>query len=218
MPITTTTSASVLSMPRVRLKASSWRAGTDPRPSPLRNTGTRSASAAASSASLAPSHHTSDPAMIAGRWAPASSFAACCTASGSGSAPAGVDAGGISHSAIPNTTSIGKSRNTGPRCGVRARRTASATAPGICSVASTVAACLVIGASSGTWSNSWSEPDPHRACGARPPRTSSGAPLKPALVMALMPLVTPGPAVSTATPTVRVSFADASAANVAVCS
>ena len=82
----------------------------------------------------------------------------------------------------------------------------------------TVAARFVIGASTGTWSNSWSEPAPHRACGARPPSTTSGEPLKWAAVTALMPLVTPGPAVSTATPGRRVSFAVASAANVAVCS
>ena len=43
-------------------------------------------------------------------------------------------------------------------------------------------------------------------------------PLKCAVVIALTPLVTPGPAVSTASPGWRVSFAHPSAANVAVCS
>ena len=81
-----------------------------------------------------------------------------------------------------------------------------------------VVARLVIGASTGTWSNSCSEPAPQRLCGARPPSTTSGEPLKCAVVTAETPFVTPGPAVSTATPGRRVSLAVASAANVAVCS
>ncbi len=85
-------------------------------------------------------------------------------------------------------------------------------------VSVTVAACLVMGASTGTWSNSWSEPAPQRACGARPPSTTRGDPLNIAVVTAEMPLVTPGPAVSTATPGRRVSLATPSAAKVAVCS
>ncbi len=59
---------------------------------------------------------------------------------------------------------------------------------------------------------------PQRNEGARPPMTSSGEPLTWAVVTALTPLVTPGPAVSTARPGVRVSLAVASAANTAVCS
>ncbi len=47
---------------------------------------------------------------------------------------------------------------------------------------------------------------------------TTGEPLKWAVVMALTPLVTPGPAVSTASPGSRVSRAVASAANTAVCS
>ena len=82
----------------------------------------------------------------------------------------------------------------------------------------TVRADLVIDETTGTWSNSCSEPEPQRRCGARPPSTTSGEPLKCAVVIALTPLVTPGPAVSTATPGLRVSFANPSAANVAVCS
>ena len=39
-----------------------------------------------------------------------------------------------------------------------------------------------------------------------------------ALVIELMPFVTPGPAVSATTPTRRVTFAHASAANAALCS
>jgi hypothetical protein len=81
-----------------------------------------------------------------------------------------------------------------------------------------VAADLVIDATTGTWSNSCNEPLPHRISGARPPITTNGDPLKYALVIAEMPLVTPGPAVSAAKPGRRVSLAHPSAANVAVCS
>ncbi len=71
----------------------------------------------------------------------------------------------------------------------------------------TVAACLVTEATIGTWSSSCSEPAPHRPCGARPPRTTTGEPLNHAVVMAETPLVMPGPAVSTASPGDRVSLA-----------
>ena len=70
-------------------------------------------------------------------------------------------------------------------------------------------------ATSGTWSSSCSEPWPHRACGARPPTTNIGVPFIHTLVIALTPLVTPGPAVSAATPTRRVTLAQPSAANAA---
>src|SRR5215475_1499821 len=48
--------------------------------------------------------------------------------------------------------------------------------------------------------------------------TTTGEPLNHAVVTALTPLVTPGPAVTTASPGARVSRAVASAANTAVCS
>jgi hypothetical protein len=48
--------------------------------------------------------------------------------------------------------------------------------------------------------------------------TSNGDPVKWPVAMALMALVTPGPAVTAATPVRRVSFAQPSAANTAVCS
>ena len=57
---------------------------------------------------------------------------------------------------------------------------------------------------------------PQRLSGARPPTTTSGEPEKLAWATALTPLVTPGPAVSTARPGVRVSLPIASAANTAV--
>ena len=77
---------------------------------------------------------------------------------------------------------------------------------------------LAIGAMIGGWSSSWSEPLPQRFCGARPPTTTIGDPANCAWAMALIPLVTPGPAVSTASPGRRVSLPVASAANAAVCS
>ena len=61
-------------------------------------------------------------------------------------------------------------------------------------------------------------PEPQRLAGARPPTTTMGEPLNWACAIAETPLVTPGPAVSTASPGTRVSLPVASAANAAVCS
>ena len=66
--------------------------------------------------------------------------------------------------------------------------------------------------------DSCSDPCPQRDSGARPPSTSSGEWFIEAEAIALMPLVTPGPAVSAHTPTSRVTFAQPSAANAALCS
>src|SRR2546426_9660034 len=85
-------------------------------------------------------------------------------------------------------------------------------------VLAAVTARLVTSATIGTWSTSWSDPDPQRAAGARPPMTTIGEPEKKAPVTALIPLVTPGPAVRAATPGRRVTLAHPSAANPAVCS
>ena len=82
----------------------------------------------------------------------------------------------------------------------------------------TVSADLTSGETKGRWSISWSEPEPQRSSGARPPSTQSGEQLAWAPAIALMPLVTPGPAVSAATPTRRVAFANPSAAKAADCS
>ena len=79
-------------------------------------------------------------------------------------------------------------------------------------------ACLVTGATIGGWSSSWRLPLPQRLAGARPPTTTIGEPANWACAIALTPLVTPGPAVSTASPGTRVSLPVASAANAAVCS
>ena len=90
----------------------------------------------------------------------------------------------------------------------------SSTSPAVCRVR----ACLDTGATIGTWSSSWRLPLPHRLAGARPPTTTIGDPANWAWAMALTPLVTPGPAVSTASPGTRVSLPVASAAKAAVCS
>ncbi len=90
--------------------------------------------------------------------------------------------------------------------------TATSAAVGI------VRASLVIEATIGGWSSSWRLPLPQRFCGARPPTTTIGDPANCACAIALMPLVTPGPAVSTASPGTRVSLPVASAAKAAVCS
>ena len=99
-----------------------------------------------------------------------------------------------------------------------ASRKASSTRSPTWSMLDTVPACLVTGASRGGWSSSCSAPLPQRNAGARPPSTTTGDPLNHAVVTAEMPLVTPGPAVRTASPGRRVSFAVASAANTAVAS
>ena len=110
------------------------------------------------------------------------------------------------------------SRKTGPRCGARASRSTRSTSAAAFSAACTVPAYFVTGANSGGWSSSCRLPCPHFSAGARPPMMSTGEPLNHALVTADTPLVTPGPAVSTANPGCRVSRASPSAAKAAVCS
>ncbi len=104
----------------------------------------------------------------------------------------------------------------GPVCGVRAVRNASSTSDGISAVDPAVAANFTSGRTNGTWSISCSEPWPQRNAGARPPSTTIGERFCSADPSALIPLVTPGPAVSAATPGSRVTFAQPSAANAAV--
>jgi len=128
--------------------------------------------------------------------------------------PAGPGAAG----AEPNSASRLASTKTGPRCGAAAIRNASSTAGPTRAVSCSVQARLVIACSSAGWSISCRLPEPQRESGARPPITTSGDALKCAVVIALTPLVTPGPAVSTANPGARVSRAVPSAANTAVCS
>ncbi len=59
---------------------------------------------------------------------------------------------------------------------------------------------------------------PQRSAGARPASTSIGDWFCWAAAIALIPLVTPGPAVSATTPGTRVTFDQPSAAKAAVCS
>src|SRR5215218_8425167 len=95
----------------------------------------------------------------------------------------------------------------GPEGWASAASIASQVAPVISFVSFTVRADLVTGETNGRWSISWSEPEPQRISGARPPSTTSGERLKSAPAIALIPLVTPGPAVSAATPGFRAAFA-----------
>jgi hypothetical protein len=90
--------------------------------------------------------------------------------------------------------------------------------PGISSGDCAVRASFTSGSTNGTWSISCNDPIPQRIAGARPPSTSIGEALACAPASALIPLVTPGPAVSAATPGLRVALAQPSAANAAVCS
>ena len=115
-------------------------------------------------------------------------------------------------------SSIGTSTNTGPRCEDPAAVKASCMPAATSAAVGMVRDSLAIGAMIGGWSSSWSEPLPQRFCGARPPTTTIGDPANCAWAIALIPLVTPGPAVSTASPGRRVSLPVASAANAAVCS
>ncbi len=85
-------------------------------------------------------------------------------------------------------------------------------------VSFTVSADLTRGETNGRWSISWSEPVPQRDSAARPPRTTNGVRLDCAAAIALIPLVTPGPAVRAHTPASRVALAQPSAANAADCS
>ena len=158
------------------------------------------------------------PRISTGRSAAESRAATASTASGSGSAPREADTVGSVPVPWLKNSSIGTSTNTGPRCdepaAVKASCMPAATSPAV----GIVRASLAIGAMIGGWSSSCRLPLPQRFCGARPPTTTIGEPANWAWAMALIPLVTPGPAVSTASPGRRVSLPVASAANVAVCS
>ncbi len=119
---------------------------------------------------------------------------------------------------MANSSSIGTSTKTGPRCDAPATVNASSMPSATSAALWMVRASLVTGAKIGGWSSSWRLPVPQRLAGARPPTTTNGDPPNRACATALTPLVTPGPAVSTASPGVRVSLPVASAAKAAVCS
>src|SRR5689334_6092740 len=185
---------------------------------PLVTTGTPVCSTNRSAAFSAPSAQTSVPSTSTGRDASASRAPTRASASGSASSRRRGPTTGRSTVALSKNWSIGTSRKVGPRCEEPASVNASSTAPAISATWCTVRASLVTGASSGGWPSSWSEPMPLRLAGARPPTTTSGGRLNDAWVLGLVPLVTPEPAVSTASPGTRVSLPTASAANTAVCS
>ena len=95
---------------------------------------------------------------------------------------------------------------------------ASAVVRAIFAGSFTVIADLTSGLTNGRWSISWSEPIPHLISGARPPRVTSGTPSACAEAIALIPLVTPQPAVSAQIPGSRVALAQPIAAKAADCS
>ena len=106
----------------------------------------------------------------------------------------------------------------GPKGGVSAVSIASAVVRAIFAGSLTVCADFTSGLTKGRWSISCSEPDPQRISGARPPSVTSGTPSAWAEAIALIPLVTPQPAVSAQTPGSRVAFAQPIAAKAADCS
>ena len=159
------------------------------------------------------------PAMITGRSASRSRAIARSSAAPSASGrTSGRGSGSSGSGASMNTTSSGKSRNAGPGWSRCIASQASSIRPGISAVAPAVAASFTSGRTIGTWSISCSEPWPQRIAGARPPSASTGEPFCCADASALSAFVTPGPAVSAATPGSRVTFAQPSAANAAVAS
>ena len=154
--------------------------------------------------------------MITGRSASRSSATARSSMRPSGVAGwCGIDSGCCASSASMKTWSSGKSMNVGPECGRMASAQASSISAGISAVDDAVVASLTSGRTNGTWSTSCSDPWPQRIAGARPPSTSIGEWFCCADPSALMPLVTPGPAVSAHTPGWRVTLAQPSAANAA---
>ena len=185
---------------------------------PLVMAGRPASSTRRRAASSAPSAQTSVPSTSTGRCACPSSSAISAIASGSGSVRRRGPGVGVSASVLLKNSSIGTSTKTGPRCGAAASVNASCIPSGTSAAVWIVRASLETGAMIGGWSSSCSEPLPQRLAGARPPTTTSGEPLNCAWAIALTPLVTPGPAVSTARPGTRVSLPIASAANAAVCS
>jgi len=116
------------------------------------------------------------------------------------------------------STSQGISRNTGPGRPARARRNARARKLGTRSGEGIRSDHLVIPAKSWVCGISWSEPRPWLKVGAAPPSSTRGELAAQAFATPVTASVTPGPAVTIATPTPRVRRAQASAAWAAACS
>ena len=191
-----------------------------PRAMPLTTSGRLAPSTSALSSCSACAHQTPPPATTTGRSAFRINRAACSTRSGSGGGPgSGVRCSVASgRSAAPKKTSIGMSMKTGPVRRLRAARMHSAAQAYASSAEPSVIAFFVRLRTTSTWSISCSEPIPHRVMGARPPMTNIGVSLAWAWANADAELVTPGPAVTAATPHSRVTLAHPSAANAADCS
>ena len=136
-------------------------------------------------------------------------------AAGAGGAGTGSGSGS---SASMNTWSSGRSRNVGPAWGRAATASASSTRPGISAVAPARLRELDERADERHVVDLLQRALPQRIAGARPPSTSIGEWFCCAEASALMPFVTPGPAVSAHTPGSRVTFAQPSAAKAADCS
>ena len=103
--------------------------------------------------------------------------------------------------------STGISTKTGPGRPVSAVRMAVVSTSGIWRVSATDHEPLVMGRSRPTCSVSWSAPSPRSPSGAAPPMRSTGLRAEYALATPVTASVTPGPAVTTATPILRVSRA-----------
>ena len=202
---------------RVRRNASGWSAGSMPRPRPLKKHGTPSASAAPTRArsTRRPSRRRCPPGTPAARRRRSTAASSRDRVRvGGGRAvqpmPVGHLAGRRTEHVEREVEEHGPAVRLGGEPGGGVHLLAGGGGVGRPSPTS-----FVIGARIGGWSSSCNEPAPHRRAGARPPSTTTGDPLKCADVTAETPLVTPGPAVSAASPGLRVSLAYASAANVA---
>ncbi len=105
---------------------------------------------------------------------------------------------------LVSSRSTGISTNTGPGRPDSATRMAVVSTSGICRVSATDHDPLVMGRSSATCSISCSAPSPRSPSGAAPPISNSGLRAAYALATPVTASVTPGPAVTIATPTLRV--------------
>ena len=109
--------------------------------------------------------------MIAGRSAPASSAAASSTPSAGWPARSRRRGRDLRLGLAGRRRRAGSRRRSGRDGAASAGRSPPRSAPGSGPVSLTVTADLTSGATNGRWSISWSEPEPQRISGARPPST-----------------------------------------------
>ena len=159
--------------PRARLKQSSWSAGRQPRPRPLRKTGMPSASASARSSLLAVppveagAGHDRRP-LGRRRAAPRPPRPRRPAAASSAGVGSGTSASRLDEDDVERIVDEGRAgRAAASAVSSAARGRAPRSAP----VSLTVSADLTSGETKGRWSISWSEPEPQRISGARPPST-----------------------------------------------